>query len=51
MTKAQPFDIEKYLHLVQSFHGYVAPGVIIGGFMVNLAKIQDPGRGTFRCHM
>jgi hypothetical protein len=22
MTKPQPFDIEKYLHVVQSFHGY-----------------------------
>jgi len=38
MTKPQPFDIEKYLHVVQSFHGYAAPGVIIGGFMVNYAK-------------
>jgi formylmethanofuran dehydrogenase subunit E len=42
MTKAQPFDIEKYLHVVQSFHGYMAPGVIIGGFMVNLAKRNLP---------
>jgi formylmethanofuran dehydrogenase subunit E len=42
MTKAQPFDIEKYLHLVQSFHGHVAPGVILGGFMVNLAKGHLP---------
>ena len=40
MTKPYPFDIEEYLHVVQSFHGYVAPGVILGGFMVNLAK--DP---------
>ena len=38
MTKSQPFDIEEYSHLVQSFHGYTAPGVIIGGFMVNIAK-------------
>ncbi len=38
MTKPQPFDIEKYIHVVQSFHGYTAPGVIIGGFMVNLGK-------------
>jgi len=38
MTIACPFDIEKYVHVVQSFHGYMAPGVIIGGFMVNLAK-------------
>jgi formylmethanofuran dehydrogenase subunit E len=36
------FDLEKYLHLVQSFHGHVAPGVILGGFMVNLAKGHLP---------
>jgi formylmethanofuran dehydrogenase subunit E len=42
MTKLQPFDIEKYLHVVQSFHGHVAPGVILGGFMVNLAKGHLP---------
>jgi formylmethanofuran dehydrogenase subunit E len=36
--KPQPFDIEEYIQVVQSFHGYAAPGVIIGGFMVNLAK-------------
>ena len=38
MTIACPFDIEEYIHVVQSFHGYKAPGVIIGGFMVNLGK-------------
>ena len=38
MTKPQPFDIEKYLHVVQSFHGHVAPGVILGGFMVNYSQ-------------
>jgi formylmethanofuran dehydrogenase subunit E len=32
------FDIEEYLHRVRSFHGHVAPGVVIGGFMVHLAK-------------
>jgi formylmethanofuran dehydrogenase subunit E len=31
------FDIEGYVRLVESFHGYKAPGIIIGGFMVNLA--------------
>jgi formylmethanofuran dehydrogenase subunit E len=34
------FDLEKYLQLVQSFHGHVAPGVVIGGFMVQLARAQ-----------
>ena len=33
-----PYSIEDYMHLVKSFHGNVAPGLIIGGFMVDLAK-------------
>jgi len=41
------FNLEKFLHLVQSFHGYMAPGVIIGGFMVNLAKRNLPERMLF----
>ena len=36
--KSPGFDLEEYIRLVESFHGYVAPGLIIGGFMVNLAK-------------
>jgi formylmethanofuran dehydrogenase subunit E len=42
MTKFPLFDIKEYLHLVQSFHGHVAPGVVIGGFMVHLAKSNIP---------
>jgi formylmethanofuran dehydrogenase subunit E len=38
MMNPQAFDIEEYIQVVQSFHGYTAPGVIIGGFMVNYAK-------------
>ncbi len=29
--------VDEYLKMVQSFHSYAAPGVVIGGFMVNLA--------------
>jgi len=36
------FDIEEYIHRVQSFHGHVAPGVVIGGFMVHLARTGMP---------
>jgi formylmethanofuran dehydrogenase subunit E len=36
------FEFERFLHQVQSFHGYAAPGVILGGFMVNLAKSGMP---------
>ena len=32
-----PYSIEDYMHMVKSFHGNIAPGLIIGGFMVDLA--------------
>ena len=32
------YSLEDYLHLVRSFHGSIAPGLIIGGFMVDLAR-------------
>lgn len=41
------FDIEEYIHRVQSFHGHVAPGVVIGGFMVHLAKTQISDKMLF----
>lgn len=31
------YSYKEYLHLVQSFHGKLVPGLIIGGFMVDLA--------------
>ena len=39
-TNELSFEIEKFIHHVRSFHGHVAPGVVIGGFMVHLAKTQ-----------
>lgn len=36
------FDIEHYLDRVQSFHGHLAPGVVIGVFMVQLARTKIP---------
>jgi len=36
------FNIEDYLHRVKSFHGHMAPGVVIGGFMVHLARTGIP---------
>lgn len=36
------YSYEEYLHLVQSFHGNLAPGLIIGGFMVDLAMKHLP---------
>jgi len=39
-----PYSIEDYMHLVRSFHGSIAPGLIIGGFMADLA-MEDLSKG------
>ncbi|MDD5099972.1 MAG: formylmethanofuran dehydrogenase subunit E family protein [Syntrophales bacterium] len=36
------YTYEEYLHLVKSFHGSLAPGLIIGGFIVDLALKHLP---------
>jgi len=36
------YSYDEYLHLVKSFHGSVAPGMVIGGFMVDLALRHSP---------
>jgi formylmethanofuran dehydrogenase subunit E len=36
------YSYEEYLHLVKSFHGSLAPGLIIGGFIVDLALKHLP---------
>jgi formylmethanofuran dehydrogenase subunit E len=36
------YSYEEYLDLVKSFHGNLAPGLIIGGFMVDLAMKNLP---------
>jgi formylmethanofuran dehydrogenase subunit E len=36
------YSYEEYLHLVKSFHGTLAPGLLIGGFMVDLAMKNLP---------
>jgi formylmethanofuran dehydrogenase subunit E len=42
-----PYSIEDYMHLIKSFHGNIAPGLIIGGFMVDLAKKNLPDEILF----
>jgi formylmethanofuran dehydrogenase subunit E len=38
------YSYEEYVHLVESFHGSLAPGLLIGGFIVDLAlKNVPPG--------
>jgi formylmethanofuran dehydrogenase subunit E len=41
------FSREKFLHQLESFHGSLAPGLIIGGFMVNIAAKSLPREGLF----
>ncbi|MFQ6121448.1 MAG: FmdE family protein [Dehalococcoidales bacterium] len=41
------YTFEEYVNLVKSFHGYAAPGVVIGGFMVDLAFKHLPKDGLF----
>lgn len=41
------YTLEEYIERVQSFHGFVAPGVVIGGFMVELAYQHLPEEGLF----
>jgi len=36
------YSYEEYLHLVKSFHGSLAPGLLIGGFIVDLALKHLP---------
>lgn len=42
MTDVGIYTFEEYIHLVKSFHGSVAPGIIIGGFMVQFARSRMP---------
>ena len=36
------YTLDDYLNLVKSFHGYLAPGLIVGGYMVDLAMRNLP---------
>ncbi len=36
------YSFEEYVDMVKSFHESVAPGMIIGGFMVDLALNNTP---------
>jgi formylmethanofuran dehydrogenase subunit E len=36
------YSLEEYLHLVESFHGNLAPGLVVGGFMVEAALRHIP---------
>jgi len=41
-SKIGPYTYEEYLDQVRRFHGHVAPGMVVGGFMVDLALKNLP---------
>ncbi len=41
--EGHPYTFTEYMELTRSFHGYAAPGLIIGGRMVDIALQQLPG--------
>jgi len=41
------YTFEEYVDRVKSFHGFAAPGLVIGGFMVELAYQHLPEGGLF----
>ena len=45
--KKGSYSLEEYLELLTSFHGSLAPGLIIGGFMVEMAMKSLPKEGLY----
>jgi len=46
MSTIGPYSFEQYLKMVEEFHGRVAPGMVTGGFMIDLARRNLP-EGAF----
>lgn len=42
MKKICSHSLDEYMEMIKSFHGYLAPGIILGGFMVDLALRHLP---------
>ncbi len=42
-----PHSFDEFLQIVKSFHGFAAPGVVLGGFMVDEARRQLPPEALF----
>ena len=47
MTTIGPHSYEEFLEIVRDFHGSVAPGIVAGGFMIDLALKNLPEGGLF----
>lgn len=46
MSAIGSYSFEQYLKMVEDFHGRVAPGMVTGGFMIDLARRNLP-EGAF----
>jgi formylmethanofuran dehydrogenase subunit E len=42
MERIGDYSYDEFLEIVKSFHGYAAPGLMLGGFMVDLALSKMP---------
>ena len=47
MEKIGPYTYEQYCRRVKEFHGALAPGILVGGFMVDLACRNMPSGTLF----
>ena len=47
MSDVLSHSFDEYVKMVTSFHGYPAPGVLIGGFMIDLAYRELPKDGLY----
>jgi formylmethanofuran dehydrogenase subunit E len=47
VMKIRSYSFEEFIERVNAFHGYAAPGVILGGVMVDLAYQNLPEKGLF----
>ena len=45
--KIRNYSYEEFLDIIKSFHGDLAPGIVMGGFMVELAYSLLPEDGLF----
>ena len=37
-----PYTVDEYIEVIRAFHGFAAPGLVIGGFMVRAARRHIP---------
>src|SRR4030042_909993 len=45
--KIRKYSFDEFVECAKSFHGYAAPGVVLGGVMVELAYQNLPAAGLF----